>query len=369
MKVLILSCNNGSGHNAAAQAVQECFAEHGVKCEIRDGIAFLSPTLSKMTSWLHTLVYCHAPSIFDNGWRKSEENTDLFKENSPARRFLERGRFALGECIRSGGYDAVLCTHVFPAITLTAAKREYALPIRAGVIETDYGNTPGGADSDMDFHFLADASLIPALCAAGVPAERIVPSGIPVKREMYSRTEKRKAREMLGLDPEKPHLLVMSGSMGCGPIPELVERLRQTLDFPAQITVICGSNTGLKKRLRSRWGACPDIRLFDFAPDISLLYDSADLLLTKPGGLSTTEAAAKGLPMAFFDAVGGCEVNNLKYFLEKGGAVTGDGTDALCARCRTLLCDPQSLETMSLALRALFPRNAAEIICSTFLTP
>ena len=104
-------------------------------------------------------------------------------------------------------------------------------------------------------------------------------------------------------------------------------------------------------------------------PELSLLYDSTDLLLTKPGGISTTEAAVKGLPMVLFDAVGGCETSNLEYFVEKGGALTEAGTDALCDCCRTLLRDPMTLAAMSLRLRNCFPQNAAEIICNTVLDP
>ena len=92
-----------------------------------------------------------------------------------------------------------------------------------------------------------------------------------------------------------------------------------------------------------------------------------DLLLTKPGGISTTEAAVKGLPMVLFDAVGGCETSNLEDFAEKGGALSGTGTDALYQCCRTLLQNPQTLAARSLRLRDCFPQNAAEIICKSVL--
>ncbi len=367
MKALILSCNNGSGHNTAARALQECFSQQGIECIVRDGVSFLSPVLSRLSSQMHTFVYCHAPAVFDRGWRRAEENPDLFREHSPARSFLERGRFSLGKYIQAGGFDLVLCTHVFPAIILTAARREYALPIRTGIVETDYGNTPGGEKNDMDLHFLPDASLIPGLCAAGVPAEKIVASGIPVMGVMYVCREKKAAKEAFSLNPRKPHLLIMSGSMGSGPIPEMVEQLWKKLGRTVQITVLCGSNTRMQKRLLDRYGNDADIRIYDFVPDMSLLYDSADLLLTKPGGISTTEAAIKGLPMVLFNAVGGCETDNLEFFLAKGGARSGEGVDELCSCCGALLGDRAALEAMGAALRDLFPQNAAEMICKAML--
>lgn len=369
MKVLILSSNNGGGHNAAAMALQECFAAHGDECVIRDCLSFLSENLSENIARSHNFMYRHTPELFDSGYRRSEDNPDLFKEHHRLRSMIDLGRFSLGRYLKAEGFDIVLCTHVFAAMMLTAAKKQYTLPLRTGIVETDYGNTPGFADNDMDLHFLPDAALVPGLLAAGVEESRIVVSGIPVREAILHRTEKAEAKRSLNLEADKPHLLVMGGSMGCGPIPELVERLRSTLEGSAQITVICGSNERLRKSLQAEYGQLREVHILGYVSDMSLLYDSADLLLTKPGGVTTTEAAVKGVPMVLINAVAGCEGHNLDFFLEAGGALTGETAEELCDCCVSLIEDADTLAQMSAALLRLAPGDAAERIYTAMTGP
>ena len=364
MKVLILSSNNGGGHNAVAEALKECFEAHGDECVLRDCLSFLSENLSERIARSHNFMYRHAPALFDSSYQRSEENPELFKEHHSARNMIDLGRFALGKYIRAESFELVLCTHVFAAMMLTAAKKQYQLPIRTAIVETDYGNTPGCTDNDMDIHFIPDMALMPGLIAGGVEEDRIIASGIPIRREIYACEEKKKAKERLGLDPQAPHVLVMGGSMGCGPIPELVERLYMSLDESVQISVVCGSNKRMQKSLSEDYGHLQNIHILGYVEDVSLLYDSADLVMTKPGGISTTEAAVKGLPMVLFNAVAGCETHNLEFFLEKGCALSGETVDELCACCKVLLEDGETRLQMSEALREVAKQNAAETVYS-----
>lgn len=366
MKALILSCNNGAGHNAAAHALQECFQSHGDECTILDGLALLSPAVSRVVSEIHTLTYCYAPGLFDRNWQRALENHELFGKRSPARMVLELARFSLGKILMAGGYDAVICTHVFPAIMLNAAKRRYRIPVRTGIVETDYGYTPGSAESGVDFHFVSDTVQVSRLLASGVPEERILITGIPVLGKTYSCTPKAEAKRALHLDPDRPHLLLMSGSMGNGPIPQLLAALNNLPGEGTQISVICGKNRRLQNRLARKYGEYSNITIHEFEADLSLIYDSADLLLSKPGGLCTTEAAVKGLPMLLFKAAGGCESSNLDFFVKKGAAKTGETVNELLDRCAELLAEPAELEKMSRTLKDCFPKNAAERICETF---
>ena len=129
MKVLILSSNNGGGHNAVAGALQECFESHGDTCVIRDCLSFLSENLSERIARSHDFMYRYTPALFGSGYHRSEENPELFKEHHSARTMIDLGRFALGKYIRSEGFELVLCTHVFAAMMLTAAKKQYGIVI------------------------------------------------------------------------------------------------------------------------------------------------------------------------------------------------------------------------------------------------
>ncbi len=365
MKVLILSSNNGGGHNAVAKAIAQCFTARGNECTVRDCLSYVSDHASELVSRSHDFMYRYTPELFGSSYRRAEENPEAFKEHHRVRQMIELGQFGLGKAIREEGYELVICTHVFAAIMLSAAKKRYKLPLQTALVETDYTNTPGSADNTVDVHFLPDASLIPDLAAAGVPEDRIVVSGIPVREEFYHRTEKGAAKAKLGFNPSHPHILIMGGSMGCGPIPELLDMLYLRLDEDVEISVVCGSNERLKKSLESEYGHLSNIHILGFVSDISGLYDSADLLMTKPGGISTTEAAVKGLPMILINAVAGCEAHNLQFFLETGGALTGETVEELAACCETLIEDGETRAEMSRALQGFGERKAAEIIYET----
>ena len=365
MKVLILSSNNGGGHNAVAKAIAQCFTAHGDECTVWDCLSYVSDHASELVSRSHDFMYRHTPELFDSSYRRAEENPEAFKEHHRVRQMIELGQFGLGKAIREEGYELVICTHVFAAIMLSAAKKRYKLPLQTALVETDYTNTPGSADNTVDVHFLPDASLIPDLTAAGVPEDQIVVSGIPVREEFYHRTDKEAAKARLGLDPAHLHILIMGGSMGCGPIPELLDALYLRLDEDVEISVVCGSNERMKKSLESSYGHLRNIHIWGYVADMSSLYDSADLLMTKPGGISTTEAAVKGLPMILINAVAGCEAHNLQFFLETGGALTGETVEELVACCETLIEDRETLAEMSRALQGFSERKAAEIIYET----
>ena len=364
MNVLILSCNNGGGHNAMAQALQETFEAHGDACCIRDGLAFISDSVSDAVARSHNFMYRYAPEAFDSSYRRSEQNPDFFKEHHSARRFIDLGKFHLGRFLLDGQYDVVVCTHVFAAMMLTAAKKKYDLPIVTGIVETDYTCTPGAADNDMDFHFVPADSLQYQLMEQGVPAEHILVSGIPVRKALYERVVKEEAKRRLGLSPDHKHLLVMGGSMGCGPIPQLLEELSCAADRDVEISVICGSTGNMQRILFDEYKSYENIHIYGFVEDMSLMMDSADLLLTKPGGISTTEAAVKQLPMVLINAVAGCEAYNLRFFVRNGGAVSEETAHELAEACVRLLQDDAKRESMAKALSKISLANNAEIIYS-----
>ena len=151
--------------------------------------------------------------------------------------------------------------------------------------------------------------------------------------------------------------------MGCGPIGKLAERLKLPPD--CEVTVVCGTNNRLESRLKKAYSGNASIHIRGYVSDMSMLMDSADLYVTKPGGLSITEAAVKGLPMVFVNTVEGCEEHNLEFFVSSGGAKTADTTDAAAKLCKRILKSDRRLLRMRNALIDIKKNNAAEIIYET----
>ena len=136
----------------------------------------------------------------------------------------------------------------------------------------------------------------------------------------------------------------------------------------AVLTIVCGSNEKLHEKLQLAYLTCPNVHVEGLVTDMPLYMRSADLFMTKPGGLSTTEAAAMGLPMVLIDAVAGCEEHNLDFFVRRGGAVTADTPQALASAALTLLDDDAQLARMSQALKTPRPCIPGECIYNVIKT-
>lgn len=363
MNVLILSCNTGGGHNACAEALKEVFRETGDFCEIQDSLQFVSHKLSQFMSWGHATMYRHVPGLFQHGYDFAETHPKFLAEDSAVYKLLTAGTKKLHQHIRQGHFDAVIGTHVFSGLLLHRTMMEYPLNIRTAFVATDYTCSPGTATSKLHRYFISSASLIPEFREKGIPADNISVSGIPIRQSFYHKSDKAEAKKALELDPNRPHLLVMCGSMGCGPLKKLSALLCDRLGDSCEISIVCGTNEALRQALLRQHRNNPYMHIHGYINNMSALMDSADLYLTKPGGLSTSEAAAKCLPMVFIDAVSGCEDHNLRFFTELGGAVTAATVWELTELCCKLLHNEEKRAAMETALSSEGQKNAARSIC------
>lgn len=366
MRLLILSCNTGEGHNSAARALKECFEKQGHICEIKDALAFWSPEKSKLISKGHIFIYRKMPKLFGVSYRFEENHPPKNGSESLMYELVIRGCEELDGYLSSADFDAVICTHVFSAMMMTELKKRRKCSLKSYFIATDYTCSPGVGQTSMDAYFIPHRALISEFVQNGIPQTRIVPSGIPVRSDFYQHTDKAEAKKALSLDKYGKAVLLMCGSMGCGPIKTLSEYLPQQLPSDAVLVVICGSNVKLYKSL-TKHSQPENVRIVGFTKRMPLYMDAADLILTKPGGLSSTEAAVKALPMIFIDAVPGCETRNYEFFLKNGCADMPETEMQICDDVCDCLENPERLKEMSDTLNREFTGHAAVSICDYIL--
>ncbi len=351
-KVILLSCSTGQGHNACAMAIHAYFTEQGVACERHDALEFVSTRFATCMSKGHALMYRRAPGLFRGGYRYCQTHPGVFESSSPVSRLLASGTERLYAYLAEGGFDTVICTHVFAGMMVTALLRVHPLPIKTAFMATDYTCYPGMHACQMDHYFIPHDTFAAAYGACGATATRISSVGIPVARAFFRATDKASAKRALGLAADRVHLLVMCGSMGCGPIARIMRLLARELPESVEVSVICGNNRRLCRRLSRQYRDEKRIHVVGYTHDIPLYMEAADLYLTKPGGISVTEAAVRCLPMVFVNAVAGCEQYNLEFFTALGGAVTADTPEALATMCMRLLTDDAARAAMGQALSA-----------------
>ena len=364
MRVLILSSSTGAGHDSCAYAVKEAFDNHSEFCEVYEVLRFISKGVATVLTKGHTAVYRHFPTAFKIGYGYMEKHSAAYSKASSTltNKFLSVGAKKLSEYVKNGGYDTVICSHPFATIMLTAAILKFDLKVKTAFVATDYTYAPTVSTEGVDIYFVPDAAITDAFVKYGIDAEKIVPSGIPVKQMFYTNLPKDEAKTLMGVSNKNAHLIVMCGSMGCGPIKKVIKNISCKLPQNTEITVVCGTNQRLEKALNKKHKLNQNIHIKGFVNNMSELLDSADLYLTKPGGLSVSEARLKNIPMVFINAVAGCEDHNRRFFVKLGAAVCGDSVDELSEKCIELLNNADTIRTMSDILAKQNKNNAAETI-------
>ena len=338
MNTLILSCNTGQGHNSCAAAIKEYYDQMGQPCAVEDALAFISGSFSAFISWGHSTVYRHLPWLFRLGYRWTERHPAVFRAHSPVYKLLTQGAGKLYSYLCANSIDAVICAHPFAALMMTELFKQHPGCVASANLATDY------------------------VCHPGVRPEQIIPSGLPVRQMFYTARPVPEAKRLMGVPEEGKHLVMMCGSMGCGPMKRLARQITRRMGPEVTLSIVCGTNHRLFRRLTRRYRADRRVQVLGYVEDMSALMDSAEVCLTKPGGISTTEAAVKALPMVLINAVSGCERYNLSCFTALGGAKTGAGVKALARTALALLNSPEEQQKMRASLAPMGERNAAEII-------
>jgi len=361
MRILILTCNTGEGHNSAARALKEAFDSAGIYCEIADSLAFFSKKASTFISKWHINLYKKAPAIFGIGYKAAE-----FSDSRNYRSFFKdticKGARKLIKKVEEGNFDTVVCTHPFSALTLTRALKKYHLKLdKTYFVATDYTCSPGVSQSELDYYIIPHKSLISDFTDHGIPEEKLFPGGIPVSRKVHTSLSKDESKKELSLPENKKLVLLMCGSMGCGPIKVIARKLTKILKDDEYLVVICGSNRKLYQALRYLDDP-GSVRILGFTKNVPLYMNSAELLISKPGGLSTTEAAENNLPMLLIDAVAGCETHNMNFWVGNTMADTREDTTDLCNLVRHLLDNDDELSRLRNNLAKSFSGSSAERI-------
>lgn len=364
MRIAMLSCNTGEGHNSTAKAICEVLENRGVECRIMDALSFLSPKFSQFVCNWHVRLYKYTPKIWDVGYRVCESLNQRVGDHSIAN-LLSLGKDKLQVFLDEGQFDAVVCPHVFSALMVTELRKLQRCSIPCYFVSTDYTCVPYLDQCDMDGFFIPAPELTEEFVHYGIPADKLIPSGIPVRQEFYHRGDREAARAALGLAEYDLVAILMCGSMGVGPIQKIAMQLPDRLPDNSLLVVMCGKNEKLLSAMEQIQD--PRLRVLGYCNRVSDYMDAADLIISKPGGLSSTEAANKRVPMVLHNSVGGVENPNFRFFLEHGYACGDEDADRVLDLAAELAYDADRRGEMSAALEAGFCRNSAEEIADTVI--
>ncbi|MBZ0166524.1 MAG: hypothetical protein K8I00_06925, partial [Candidatus Omnitrophica bacterium] len=213
--------------------------------------------------------------------------------------------------LREGNYDWVVSTHFLPIEVVSALKRAGQSSAKLMACVTDYDVHRIWLGSGVDLYCVASDWTMQKLIRLGVPAEKIKVTGIPCHKKFIRQQDVCQLRERLGLDAGQFTVLIATGSFGIGPIEEIIDTLRSF-----QIVVVCGHNKSLYERLQKKSPA--HVKIMGLVDNMHELMAAADVMVSKPGGLSITEALVSRLPLIFFNAIPGQETQNIMVLKEYG---------------------------------------------------
>lgn len=363
MRILLLSVSAGAGHVRAAQAIQAAGADLAdVQIEHIDVLTLVSAGFRKVYGELYVDLVERHPNLWAHLYQRSDEAATNAWENR-LRRAIERvSTRALGEAVAAAAPDAVICTHFLPAELLAraAARGRPVPPVWVQVTDFDLHRLwvqPGVAG-----YFVASDEVAFRL-RHHLPDARVQVTGIPIMPAFGQPLARGACAAELGLDPDRLTAMVMTGGQGLASGAAMVERLL-AIGGDLQIVAIAGRNEELLARYQALARAHPGrLTPLGFTRTIERVMAACDLVITKPGGLSTSECLAMGVPMLLISPIPGQEERNAHHLLEQGAAWLAVDTVALEWRLHRLLAEPHHLAALRQRAAALGrPRAAREVL-------
>jgi processive 1,2-diacylglycerol beta-glucosyltransferase len=370
-RVLLLSASSGAGHVRAAQALEKAFAARG-DCVVEhiDAIQYVSKLFQNLYDKTYISMVRKAPELMgvlyertDQPWQHPRRRLALDRLNAqPMIRLLKRVQ-----------PDLCVATHFLPAEILAWLIAKKKLRAKNAIVVTDYDVHAMWLCRTVSRYYVAIPEALEYLAGIGVPREIIRVTGIPIDSLFAKPLDRSEARSRSKLDPAAPILLLAAGGYGVGPVEQLVRDLL-ALQKPWQLVAIAGKAEKVKKRLDEIARSAGSLRSgsarlvpVGFTTEMDQYMAAADLLVGKAGGLTTSEALARHLPMALIEPIPGQEFRNADHLLEHGAAIRCNNLPAAAWKISRLLDDPARLARLRGAAAEMAHPNAAADIAEDAL--
>ena len=368
-RIAILHATAGSGHKRAAQALAAALTELQPAATVRevDTLVFASRFYRSTYAASYNAMAARAPALWGalyHSWAIAPVN----RGTAPMRLAMDRLNLRrLVRVLERERPDAVVCTHFLPVEALSPVRGRGRLRVPLHCVITDFTAHPFWAFPHVDRYFVASAQVADELVAQGVARSRVEVTGIPVDPAFARPLERDVARKQFGLTADEPVVLVMGGGSGVGPLAELAARLAALREKP-RVVVVCGTNEKLIREIDALPAArAGRIQSMGFSREVDALLTACDVVVSKAGGLTCSEAMVKRTPLVIFKPMPGQEVRNAEYLERNGGAVHADTIADVEATVSRWLAHPAERERMSAAEAKLAHPDAAERIARRVL--
>ena len=328
-RILLLYVSDVSGHRQAARAIKQAFQQKYPRVTVREENLFhhgnsfircsldsLYYTMIKLTPWLWDIIW---------------DSMEVYWLTYLLRSLLYRMNYhrLYRKVIKPFNPEAIVCTHSLCCAICSTIKQDKDLDYLLIAVPTDFYLNPYWFYKNVDMYFLPRNGLNLGPIRWKIPPDKFQITGIPVSPEFLKNKDKKHLKKKWQVEDDRFTVLIMGGGQGLGAIKDTVLALKK-ISFPLQVLVVTGTNRTLKKNLHKLTSRLNfPLKVLGYVRQIDELMEISDLLISKPGGLTTAEALSKGIPMIVVDSIAGQERRNKKLLLEKGLAFDLEKTEDL----------------------------------------
>ena len=346
----------------AAEAVQEALTRRGHRADMLDPYALCGSHMDEKVGNCYIKCAQRVPGLFGvvyllgNLYRRLPFKSPVYFVN---RRMAE----LMQQFLEAHSYDLIITTHIFPGEILTYLREKGVVLPKILYIATDYTCIPFTEEIDCDYYLVPEGTE-QEFRARGIPSERVIPMGIPVRHRFREEMSRERAVESLGLAPDKRYILLAGGSIGAGKILQAMKILLKYLEKHEDtvLIVIAGTNKKLYYKLKERYGGTQRIMLLRRTECMAEYLKACSLYLSKPGGISSTEAAAANIPLIHLSPIPGCETKNKRFFEKTGMSISVPNLRKDLISAMELLQDERAAGQMKTAQRKQIDPLSAEKI-------
>lgn len=360
MKILILSCGTGGGHNSAALAIKEELDRRNIENEFKEYLEIINDKVKKYVNNLYIRSTNNNGKVFKAVYKLGELYGKT-KIKSPVYALNSFSKRKLYEYIKENNFDYVVTTHLFAALALTTIKKEHDTHFVA--IATDYICIPFWEEANPDYYIIPSKDLAQDFINKGVKEEKLRAYGIPVSNNFSIDYDKEKELDELGLNKDKKYILVLTGSMGFGNTNKIVEELLNKSEDNYRFLVSCGNNEKLLRTLKEKYKDNDKVITIPFTREIYKYMRASEVILSKPGGLTTTEIATLNKPFIHTMPIPGCENYNASYFSDKKMSIKCDSIDEVVENTYKLAKDDKLQAEIIENQKKYIDKEACKKIC------
>lgn len=365
MRILILHASAGAGHQRAAEALAAAFGleQPAAQVLVRDVLDFTPALFRRTYAKGYLTIVRRVPELWGYMYARADRQATIPWRAKIRHAFNQINASAFATFFRDTKPDITVCTHFMPLEILSSMAHPKRPDLRLYCAVTDFAVHALWIAKRVSCYYVATDEARRQLIRRGQPADRVVVTGIPVDPVFAAACAPVEGRRRLNLREDLPCVLALSGGFGVGATVHVIEAFGTATPF-CQVVAVAGANAPLRRRaLAAAAQTATPVTVHGRVNNMHALLDAADIVITKPGGLSTSECLAKNKPMLLTDPIPGQEQRNAEYLLETGAAQRlYEPADAPAVAGR-LLADPAMLARMHADIRSIaHPNSARDIV-------